>query len=138
MASRANKEERQPPAFGAPMSTPAPSPSRDSERKAKLETKATDEERRKLIEEHETRGRAENAGAANDTVTDAPKPKPYETVRQPGGGTPAEIIEERPSDVMDAIDRAEGVEPVRVTEPPPAALRTDTPRRPRREPPKRK
>jgi len=109
MASRANKEER-PRSFGPPMSTPAPDTDREKARKRKLETKASDAERKKLIEEHRERGQEETAKRRRDRKTEAPKPKPdYETVRQPGGGTPAQILQERPADVEKAIQRAEGV-----------------------------
>lgn len=118
MASRANKEARpEPPSYGAPMGPPVVSSEeqrrRDRERQEKLETKPTAEERQDLIEEHEKRGRAETVQKRRDKLTEAPKPAPeYETVRQPGGGTPAEILKERPQDVEEAIRRAEGAEPL--------------------------
>jgi hypothetical protein len=136
MVSRANKEERKATSYGAPMSTPAPNPERDRERQEKLERKAEADERARLIEEHEARGRKETARATEDRRTEAPKPKPYERVGETTGKSPAQIIAERPADVMEAVDRAEGVKPTR--EPEPAKTEPTTPRRPLREPPKQK
>ena len=139
MVSRANREHREGPSFGAPLGPPVITEEekrrRERERTSKLETKATAEQRAELIEEHEARGIEETAKARRDRQkTEAPKPKPYETVRQPVGGTPAQILQERSEDVGAAIDRAEGVEtPARE----PAAVETE-PTRPLRTPPKRK
>lgn len=109
MASRQNKEAREVPSYGAPLGPPTPSPEREAERKEKLETKPTAEERRKRIEEHEERGIEETAKRRRNRRTAAPKPAPYESVR-PEGGTPAEILKERGQDVETAIERAEGIE----------------------------
>lgn len=110
MASRQNREAR---TYGAPMSTPAPATSREQERQRKLESKASSSERKRLIEEHQERGQEETVRRRRDRKTEAPKPEPeYETVRQPVGGTPAQILKERPADVEKAIQRAEGVKVV--------------------------
>lgn len=154
MVSRANKEQRdnttaatspEAPTYGAPMGPPPvvseeEQARRDRLRKKRLETKATPEEREKLIEEHEERAIEESEKLAQerkDKKTAAPKPSPYPRVGETTGKSPAEIIAERPGDVGTAIDVAEGVEPLEEeefaveAEPEPAPIRT-------REPPKRK
>lgn len=142
MVSRSVREAREKvPSFGAPMGTPEVSTEekrrRERERRSKLETKPTAGERQRLIEEHEERGIEETAGRRRerDRRTRAPKPEPeFETVRKPGGGTPAQILQERPQDVEEAIRRAEGAPPL---EKPAPAVETP-PERPLRKPPKQK
>ncbi len=124
MASRANKEARpEPPSYGAPMGPPAVSSEeqrrRDRERREKLESKPTAEEREKLIEEHEERAIEESEKLAQerkDKKTAAPKPSPYTRIGETTGKPPTQIIAERPEDVGRAIDIAEGVEPLEVEE----------------------
>lgn len=163
MVSRANKEQRdntiaaasppkkaaatnpEAPAYGAPMGPPPvvseqEKLKRDRERKAKLESKATPEERETLIEEHKERAIEESEKLAQerkDKKTAAPKLPPYTRVGETTGKSPTQIIAERPEDVGKAIDIAEGVEPleeeeVEVEEP----TETFSPRKIR--PPKRK
>jgi len=134
MASRQNKEAREEiPTYGAPITTvPTPDPEREQARREKLATKPTAAERRRRIAAHEERAREESETLEREREsrkTEAPGPVPYETVRQPGGGTPAEILKERGEDVATAIERAEGIErepePGRqpVTVAPPVSLR---------------
>jgi len=114
MASRQNKEAREEiPTYGTPMGPPpTPTPEREQERQEKLATKPTAAERRRRIKQHEEKAREESEKLeqeAESRKTEAPGPVPYESVR-PGGGTPAEILEEREEDVQTALERAQGIE----------------------------
>jgi hypothetical protein len=133
MASRQNKEAREGPSYGAPLDTPKPSPDREAERKRKLETEPTAEERRERIEEQEQGGIEESAKRRRERQnrrTEAPKPIPYTRVGETTGKTPAEILAERGEDVNRAIDVAEGVAP---TEEPAVVAAPIAKRRPVRE-----
>jgi hypothetical protein len=115
MVSRANRENREEiPTYGTPMGPPpTPTPEREEARREKLATKPTAAERRERIREHEEKAREESEKLeqeAESRKTEAPGPVPYETVRQPGGGTPAQILKERGEDVATAIERGEGIE----------------------------
>ena len=113
MASRQNRESRDEiPTFGAPMGPPpTPTTDRDRERREKLETKPTSEERRKLIEAHEARGRAETVEQRRDRRTKAPKPAPGASVTDIEGKSTTEILEGRDRDVEDILTEMETGEP---------------------------
>jgi hypothetical protein len=139
MASRQNKEAREVPSYGSPLDPPKPSADRDAERKKKLETKPTAEERTRRIEEQEEGGIEESAKRRRERQnrrTEAPKPSPYTRVGETTGKSPVQILAEYPEDVDRAIDVAEGVAPEE-----PVVVAAPTPkRRPLRElkEPKRK
>lgn len=116
MASRQNRESRDEiPTYGAPMGPPKASGDakerRARERREKLETKATPEERSKLIEEHEAQGRAETVERRRDRRTAAPKPKPDSTtVTETEGKSTIEILRGRGRDIEDTMTELEGGE----------------------------
>lgn len=118
MASRANKEARE---YGAPMGPPpTPDPQREQKRKERLATKPSAEERARRIAEHEKAAREESEKLAQeqrDRKTAAPKGSAYTRVGETTGKPPTQIIAERPGDVSQAIDVAEGVEPLATDEP---------------------
>jgi len=108
MPSRSNREQRgKPVSHGAPLSTPAPSSTRDKARAERLAKKPTAAERRAAIKALEDSARAEKPA---DTKTRSPKPTPIRTIGKPGRST-YETIKTRDPDVGKAIDEAEGVEP---------------------------
>ncbi len=116
MASRQNREARDDvPTYGAPLGPPKASDEaserRARERREKLETKATPEERRKLIEKHEAAGRAETVERRRDRRTGAPKPKPGQQVTETEGKSTVEILEGRDRDIEETLTEMETGEP---------------------------
>lgn len=122
MASRANKDNREDvPTYGAPLGPPTPKPEREAERKRKLETKPTAEERRKLLEEHEERGEQESARREAERKAEAEKPKEQPRTIGPATGRPTvDIIRERGEDIEEVVEEevtGEKRAPAKETEP---------------------
>jgi len=107
MASRQNKESRDAPTYGAPMGPPPVDTERERKRKEKLETRATPEKRRRLIEEHEEQGQEDTAKLRRNRTTQAPKPTKPLTITDTEGKSTTEVIKDRKRDIDDTLTEME-------------------------------